>query len=154
MQRLDFRSALHTAVNLLRDVGGRERAPVPARLRDLLRDGQLLDLVRLHEELREEAGGRVPCDVAAVNLVSKKLGCAGVVKIGDGVGGYLLERPDSRVVRVELHHNITPVGPHLLDVTALRVVRVDDGAVPGPCSLGQDVHVEAVEVDRVTAEFC
>lgn len=74
---------------------------------------------------------------------------------GGGIwGGYSLERPDSRVVRVELHHNVTPVGPHLLDVTALRVVRVDDGAVPCSCSLGQDVHVEAVEVDRVTAEFC
>lgn len=64
---------LYTTVNLLRDIRSRESAPVPARLRDLLRDGQLLDLVRLHEELQEEAGGRVPCDVTAAILLA---GCS------------------------------------------------------------------------------
>lgn len=144
---------LYTTVDLLRDVGSRERAPVPARLSDLLRDGQLLDLVRLHEELQEEAGGRVPSDVATVVLSAR----GSLVRSDDGegsnvcdVGKYSLERPDSRMVGIELNDNVS-VGPHLLDVTALRVVGVHDGAVPGPCALGQDVHVEAVEVDRVAA---
>lgn len=55
------------------------------------------------------------------------------------------------MVRIELHDNV-PVGPHLLNVTALRVVAVHDGAVPGPWALGQDVHVEAVKMDRMAAE--
>ena len=66
------------------------------------------------------------------------------------MGEYSLEWPDSCVVRIELNDNV-PVGPHLLDVTALRVVAVHDDAVPGPCALGQDVHVVAVKVDRVAA---
>ena len=62
---------LYTTVNLLGDVGRRESAPVPARLCDLLRDGKLLDLVRLHEELQEESGRRVPSDVATVILSAR-----------------------------------------------------------------------------------
>lgn len=54
------------------------------------------------------------------------------------------------MVRIELDDNV-PIGSHLLDVTALRVVAVHDDAVPGPCALGQDVHVVAVKVDRVAA---
>lgn len=50
-------------------------------------------------------------------------------------GGYSLEWPDSCVIRVELHHDV-PVGPHLLNVTALRVVGVHDDSIPGPCALG------------------
>lgn len=63
---------LYTTVNLLRDVRSRERAPVPTGLRDLLRDGKLLDLVRLHEELQEEASGGVPCDVTAMCSCQQK----------------------------------------------------------------------------------
>ena len=53
------------------------------------------------------------------------------------------------MIWVELHYH-EPVGADLLDVTTLRVVRVHDDAVPGPCALGQDVHVEAMEMDGVT----
>lgn len=62
--------------------------------------------------------------------------------------GYSLEWPHSRVVGVELHHD-EPLGPDLLNITALRIVTVRDDAVPRPCALSQDVHVVAVEMDRV-----
>lgn len=69
-------------------------------------------------------------------------------------GRYSLEWPDSCVVGVKLHHDV-PVRADLLDVTTLRVVGVHDGAVPGQTwALGQDVHVEPVEVNRVTVEQC
>lgn len=57
------------------------------------------------------------------------------------------------MIRVELHHDVS-VGADLLDVTTLRVVGVHDDSVPGSCALGQDVHVEAVEMNRMTAEHC
>lgn len=141
---------LYTTVDLLRDIRSREGAPVPAGLRDLLRDWQLLDLVWLDEELQEEAGGRMPSDVATV--VSSARGSLRNMGLLIG-GGYSLEWPNSRMVRIELNDDV-PVGPHLLDVTSLRVVGVHDDAVPGPWALGQDVHVEAVKVDRVAVEWC
>lgn len=67
-------------------------------------------------------------------------------------GGYSLEWPDSCVIRVELNHKVPTVRPDLLNVTTLRVVRIHDGTVPGSCALGQNVHVEAVKVDRVAVE--
>lgn len=93
----------------------------------------------------------MPSDVAAMVLSA-----GGSLALSDydegsnvwGVGKYSLEWPDSRMIGIELNDNVS-VGPHLLDVTALRVVAVHDDTVPGPCALGQDVHVEAVEVDRV-----
>lgn len=53
------------------------------------------------------------------------------------------------MVGIELHHDV-PIGADLLNVTALRVVGVYNDAVPGSCTLGQNVHVIAVEMDRVT----
>lgn len=85
------------------------------------------------------------CLVSSGSLASNKEG-----DLSDK-GRYSLEWPDSCVIRVELHHNV-PVGPHLLNVTALGVVGVHDGSIPGARALGQDVHVESVEMDGVTAE--
>lgn len=104
----------------------------------------------------------MPCDVAAVCSCQRNGSLAprhgdekreGVLgQKGAGAGRYSLEWPDSCVVGVELHHDV-PVRADLLDVTALRVVGVHDGAVPGQTrALGQDVHVESVEVNRVTVE--
>lgn len=150
-------NGLYTTVNLLRNVCSRERAPVPAGLRDLLRNGKLLDLVRLHEELKEEAGGRVPCDVTAMCSCQQKFYLRGICNerkhIAWDKGEHSLKWPYSCVVRVELHHDVS-VCADLLDVTTLRVVGIHDDSVPGSCALGQDIHVEAVEMDRMTVEQC
>lgn len=50
---------------------------------------------------------------------------------------------------VKLYHQVS-VGLHLDNVTPLGVVLVDDGAVPGAWALVQDIHVEAVQMDRVS----
>lgn len=93
----------------------------------------------------------MPGDVATVVLSARgSLALSGHDEWSNvwGVGKYSLEWPDSRVVGIELNDNVS-VGPHLLDVTALRVVAVHDDTVPGPCALGQDVHVETVKMNRV-----
>lgn len=60
-----------------------------------------------------------------------------------------MERPDTRVGRVELHNNV-PVGLHLLHIATLRVGRVRDSAIPCKAGAsGQDIHVVTVQVDRV-----
>lgn len=59
--------------------------------------------------------------------------------------------PHPGVASVELDDNV-PVGLDLLDVTALRVGRIGDGAVPGAGAGGQDIHVEPVEMDGVAKQ--
>lgn len=55
---------LKTTVNLVWDVRRRPIAPLAAGLSDDFRDLELLDLVRVREELDQEAGGDVPSNVA------------------------------------------------------------------------------------------
>lgn len=129
--RLTRRSALQTAVYLIRHRLVREGGPLAAGLPDVVRDGEGPgpELVGPEQHLREEAGGRVPGDVA-------------------------VQRPDARVLAgVELHHDVAAARDHL-DVAAHRVPRVERGRVgfrvvawPGR----QDVHVEPVGVDRMSA---
>lgn len=51
--------------------------------------------------------------------------------------------------RIELYNNMA-VCPNLLDITALRIMSVDDSAVPSTGAFMQDIHVEAVQVDRMS----
>ena len=55
---------LQPAIDLIRHICVSVRRPVPAKLRRRVRDVEVLDLVGLHEYLREETAGRVPRDVA------------------------------------------------------------------------------------------
>lgn len=64
-----------------------------------------------------------------------------------------VERPDTGVILIPLHNEIArgagAAGRHHLDVAALRVAGADDAAVPLADAELQDLHVVAVEVDRV-----
>lgn len=40
--------------------------------------------------------------------------------------------------------------PNLLDITALGVMSVDDGAVPSAGAFMQEIHVEAVQMDGMS----
>ena len=80
--------------------------------------------MRLEDHLREEACRRVPRDVA-------------------------VQRPDARVVSVDLDHYV-PEGLHHLHVATKRVGWLDWGcACIIPWAGGDDVHVHAVGVHRV-----
>lgn len=56
-----------------------------------------------------------------------------------------VHRPDAGVVELDLHNEVA-AGADELGVAALRVLRVDDLAVPGAGAFGEDVHVVAVGV--------
>lgn len=61
------------------------------------------------------------------------------------------KRQHTRVVRgVKLNHQVAVLAD-LHHVSPLRVVPVDNGAVPRALSLVEDVHVEPVQVHRVPA---
>ena len=64
-----------------------------------------------------------------------------------------MERPDAWIIRVVLEHDVARRcgGARLdeLDVAALRVLLMGDGAVPGADALGQDVEVVSVQVHGV-----
>ena len=64
-----------------------------------------------------------------------------------------VERPHARVVGDVLQHDVARGGGGArlddLDVAALGVLLVDDGAVPGADALGQDVEVVPVQVHGV-----
>jgi hypothetical protein len=65
-----------------------------------------------------------------------------------------MQRPDTGVILVPLENNVAGgdgcavegAGLHELDVTALSVVWVGDGAVPFADAFGEDVEVVAVEM--------
>lgn len=61
-------------------------------------------------------------------------------------GNVAVERPHAWVAGgIELHHEV-PLRANLEDVSALRVLRVDDCAIPLAVSFVEYVHVEAVEM--------
>lgn len=57
-----------------------------------------------------------------------------------------MERPHTGVVRVPLDDDIRGIvrraRAQLLAITALRIARIGDGAIPGPKALGQNPEVE------------
>ena len=71
----------------------------------------------------------------------------------DMPGDMAMEGPDARIIGEVLEDDVagrgggTPLDE--LDVAALGVLLVDDGAVPGADALGEDVEVVAVEVHGV-----
>lgn len=81
-------SPLRAAIDLLGDVCLGPFRPVPARLRNGTGNLELLDLVGLHDELHEEAGGGMPCNMA-------------------------VEGPDAGVVAVELEDDVAVWTDHL-----------------------------------------
>lgn len=81
-------------VNLVGDVRIRPLRPLAARLRDDMRHLQLGDLLRVCQELREKAAGRMPCDVAvegphSFRHVSSLKFCFHVAQQRSGDGGKL-----------------------------------------------------------------
>ena len=64
-----------------------------------------------------------------------------------------MERPHARIIRVILEHEIprraSRAGLDNLDVATLGICLVDDCAVPGSDTLGQDVEIVAVEMHGV-----
>lgn len=124
-------SASQPAVYLIRHGLIGERRPIAARLAHVVRHGERarLQLVGAEQHLREEAGGRVPGDVA-------------------------VQGPDARVLAgVELHDDVAAARHHL-DVAAHRVARVERrrlGLRVVARPRRQHVHVQAVGVDRVGA---
>lgn len=59
-----------------------------------------------------------------------------------------VHRPDTRVVELDLHDEVA-AGTDELGIAALRVLWVDDLAVPGAGAFGEDVHVVAMGVHGV-----
>lgn len=66
-----------------------------------------------------------------------------------------VQRPHPRIVRVELHHQMTLVSRHViplahhLGIASLRVIGVPYAAIPHAGALGQDEEVVAVQMHRV-----
>ena len=114
---------LQPRINFLNHVVTRVIRPGDASLLDAVRQHPLLQLGHLLDRVDIQARAHMPRDVA-------------------------MERPHAGVVRLVLQHDVT-VSLHELHVAPLRVLLVDDGAVPGPEALGQDVEVVAVEVHGV-----
>lgn len=105
------------------------------------RDVVLGDVVRPLEDVDVKTSRHVPGDVA-------------------------VERPDTGVVKIELHNDVrgrrTGVSGRRqnVDVATLRVAGVGDNAVPGAKALREDIHVVAVHVhcyglvsEVITEEF-
>jgi len=114
---------LQPRVNLRHVVRLGEVPPVAAGLRDRSRHIHLPHLLGLLEQVDVHALRSVPRDVA-------------------------VHRPHARVVELDLDDEVT-AGADELGVAALRVLGVDDLAVPGSGAFGEDVHVVAVGVHGV-----
>lgn len=114
---------LQSGVDLRHVVVVGEVPPVAACLRDGRRHIHLLHFLGLLKQVDVHALGSVPRDVA-------------------------VDRPDARVVELDLHNKVA-AGADELGVTALRVAGVDELAVPLAGAFGEDVHVVAVGVHGV-----
>lgn len=101
----------NTAIDLIDHRLSRKRRPVPTLLVESAGNSQVPNLRRIFDDLDEQSAAQVPRDVA-------------------------VERPHSRIVRIDLDDDVT-IGSQHLRVSSLRVVGAHNGlAIPCTTAFG------------------
>jgi hypothetical protein len=120
---------------LIRDVVIRISLPSPASLEYIIVNDLIHDIVRPLQHIQEQTTTNMPCQMA-------------------------MERPDTRVVLIELQYHerrndasgsILRILKHV-HIATDSVFRVRNSAIPVPEAFGEDVKVMAVEMHGVTAD--
>lgn len=106
--------------------------------------------LRLHHEGREEPTRGVPGDVAMETpdtYHKKSKHCQPRASYA-----YLTPRLELTRIRIKLQDQMAAAAADLLHITSQRVLRPDDGAVPFPRTLVQDIGVMAMQMHGVSDE--